>query len=102
LKTSALTYLDTLEYHVSFYPNTVESVDLSSSLDIIYYMIQNLVCDCSLLTLEVLCNFCRYKNGTSVSPKKKSDLAECLASYKKEIENLKRKIHQLGHGSEGR
>jgi hypothetical protein len=37
-----------------------------------------------------------------MSPKKKSDLEETLASYKREIENLKRKTHQLGHGDVGK
>jgi hypothetical protein len=37
-----------------------------------------------------------------MSRKKKNDLKESLASSKKEIENLKRKIYQLEHGSEGR
>jgi hypothetical protein len=36
-----------------------------------------------------------------VSSKKKNDLEESPASNKKEAENLKRKIHQLTHESEG-
>lgn len=35
-------------------------------------------------------------------PKMKNDLEDCLSSYKKEIENLKRRNHQLGHGFEER
>ncbi|PNF24299.1 hypothetical protein B7P43_G11904 [Cryptotermes secundus] len=46
--------------------------------------------------------FCRHKYRTSLSPKKKNELEEILARYKKDADRFSKKVCELEHANERR